>query len=390
MSCNRAQEIDLLAFFADPRSEELAEFRDHYPVCADCSCEVRAWSEVDALLREAGAEHPEAADLLRFLGEPSSFDTARRVRLASHLEGCASCRDEAGAIRTFLAAQTSCSSVTATASDASRSAPEAPGWLEKLRAALWSPAFAYGLLVLLCVPLLSDYWSGGPTATFERIDDAAMPAQKSQQIAPEPDRSDAAELRDEPARAPEVAPAQEVSDPKPSATRDLRSESATLQQAKREAPVPPPAEAPASKPAEVREYEGFADRAPELELRKRSRVRREASGQIAQESGATDSGLRSSAPAESQVSPVSVRREGDQYRIRIRNTLGLSPGSGPRVELRLIQGDGARALVERMKAEAEVFEIRVPVSWLAVGAHQIELRDVDANAVLARYPLSIP
>lgn len=389
MSCNRAQETDLLAFFADPRSEELAEFRDHYPVCADCSCEVRAWSEVDALLREAAAEHPEAADLLRFESQPGSFDSAGRARLASHLEGCPSCRDEAGAIRTFLASQTSRSAVPAATPDASRSS-EAPGWLETLRAALWSPAFAYGLLVVLCVPLLSDYWSEGPTATFERIDDAAVPAQKSQRVAPEPDRSDSAEPQVEPARAPEVAPAQGVSDPKKQARVDLRSEAAARQQVKREAVAPPQQEmdSPASKPAELREYEAFADRAPELELRKRSRLSQETSGQIAMESDAADSGLRASASAEPQKSPVSVLREGERYRIRVRNELALQPGA--RVELRLIQADGARALVERVKAEAEVFEIRVPVSWLAVGAHQIEVRDVDANAVLARYPLSIP
>src|SRR4030095_11636575 len=46
MSCRRAYDLDLAAFFADPRAPELAEFVEHYPRCPECAAEARAWREV--------------------------------------------------------------------------------------------------------------------------------------------------------------------------------------------------------------------------------------------------------------------------------------------------------------------------------------------------------
>ena len=49
-------------------------------------------------------------------------------------------------------------------------------WLERLRHALWSPAIAYGLIMLLCVPMLSYYWAQGPAASVERLAEQAPQA----------------------------------------------------------------------------------------------------------------------------------------------------------------------------------------------------------------------
>ena len=51
MSCQRIQEIDLAGFLASPRDAEFASFREHYPVCAECAAELRAWTELEIVLR---------------------------------------------------------------------------------------------------------------------------------------------------------------------------------------------------------------------------------------------------------------------------------------------------------------------------------------------------
>ena len=166
MSCSRSHEIDIVEFLANPRGEDFREFREHYPGCAECSTELHAWSEVERLLREAGDAHPQPAELSRFELEPRSIDAGRRAQLDAHLLECASCRDETAALRRFVAG-------LVPARAAARPEPEKAPWLERLRHALWSPAFAYGLLVLLCVPLLSDYWAQGPAASVERLAEPA-------------------------------------------------------------------------------------------------------------------------------------------------------------------------------------------------------------------------
>lgn len=139
MACQRSREIDLLAFLAAPRGEEFAEFRLHYPRCAECSAELRAWTELHEAL---GAAHPEPEQLARYAELP----LAQRAAVDAHVRSCPACREELAQLADF---------------DPSRlaepvSAPREGGlrrWLAGLGRIFWSPAFAYALVVLMLVPV---------------------------------------------------------------------------------------------------------------------------------------------------------------------------------------------------------------------------------------------
>lgn len=109
MTCRRAYELDLLAFLSDPRNAAWDDFRSHYPRCADCAPEVAAWTALHATLDR----HPEPAELLRWNDGPSALATAEQVRVARHVERCASCRDELRALGRFTAAETASSGAAA-------------------------------------------------------------------------------------------------------------------------------------------------------------------------------------------------------------------------------------------------------------------------------------
>ena len=46
MSCRKAFDIDLAGFLEEPRTQQFDAFRAHYPRCAACASEVRAWTEL--------------------------------------------------------------------------------------------------------------------------------------------------------------------------------------------------------------------------------------------------------------------------------------------------------------------------------------------------------
>ncbi|MBW2373040.1 MAG: zf-HC2 domain-containing protein, partial [Deltaproteobacteria bacterium] len=140
MSCRRAYDIDLADFLAEPRAERFAEFRDHYPRCAACSAEVRAWTEVDGLLRPASDAHPEPEILLRYADDVLA--PAERSGLAAHLEQCAACRDELTALTGFEPAR----------AGAAQPTRARPSLLDSLRRLLFHPGFAYALLLLVAAP----------------------------------------------------------------------------------------------------------------------------------------------------------------------------------------------------------------------------------------------
>src|SRR5216110_346943 len=66
MSCRRAFDLDLADFVAGSARPEWAEFRAHYARCAECSAEVRAWTELHLLLQPPAA-HPAEELLLRLV-----------------------------------------------------------------------------------------------------------------------------------------------------------------------------------------------------------------------------------------------------------------------------------------------------------------------------------
>ena len=109
MSCQRAHEIDLAAFAAEPSAAEWQSFRSHYPTCEDCTGEVARWSKLGALLEaaapgetgEGGFGHPSSEQLLAFRSAPAELAPDVRSRIEIHTRGCAPCRSELAVLRDF-------------------------------------------------------------------------------------------------------------------------------------------------------------------------------------------------------------------------------------------------------------------------------------------------
>ncbi len=104
MPCTKAQEIDVAAFVVDPRAPEWAEFRDHFPGCAECSRAIAHFAALKAAL--AGEDVSASAHLseaqIAALAEPSPrLASDERVRLEAHVAGCAPCRTELAVARRF-------------------------------------------------------------------------------------------------------------------------------------------------------------------------------------------------------------------------------------------------------------------------------------------------
>jgi len=146
MTCNRAREIDLASFIVDSRAAEWAEFRDHYPRCADCAREVAQLGTLVATLQDAGANpgaHLTEQQLLALSTAPASLGVEEREKTEAHLANCAPCRTELASVRDF-----DWSAVAAPA--------QGPGWLERFGAALFPalprPVLAAALAVLVALP----------------------------------------------------------------------------------------------------------------------------------------------------------------------------------------------------------------------------------------------
>lgn len=142
MGCKRSFEVDLAGVLADPRAKAYAGFRDHYPRCPACSAEVRTWTELHAAL--GAREHPEAERLARYAELPA----AERGVIDRHVAACASCRDELRLLGDFDPAGLRAEL------EHPASAREPGGVLRWLSGLVWQPAFAYGVALLVLVPVL--------------------------------------------------------------------------------------------------------------------------------------------------------------------------------------------------------------------------------------------
>jgi len=145
MSCRRSFDIDLAAFLRDPHARQLADFVDHYPRCPWCAAEVRAWTEVRLAL---APPHPEPARLLAY--RAGALAGAERERVDRHVAGCRSCAEELRALDGFAAVEALARKPRVLASIGSvvRRLLRGSGRI------VWHPAFAYGVLLVLLVPLL--------------------------------------------------------------------------------------------------------------------------------------------------------------------------------------------------------------------------------------------
>ncbi len=158
MSCERVHQIDLAGFLASPRDDAHAAFREHYPVCAECAAEVRAFTELDLLLR--GSEtHPSPEVLLRYEDEPMSLSDARRAELDRHVALCAACRDELRVLRQLQQLPVAAAAARHVRAPGLESAPLLASVLARLRRWLWNPALPYALVLVLLVPLVVQRWA---------------------------------------------------------------------------------------------------------------------------------------------------------------------------------------------------------------------------------------
>src|SRR5437879_9897498 len=205
MSCRRAFDLDLADFVAGSARPEWAEFRAHYARCAECSAEVRAWTELHLLL-QAPAAHPAEELLLRFETEPGRLPVDERRAVEEHLGRCPSCNDELAALRRF--------DFTALEPRAAAAPAPSPSFAERLRRLVLHPAFAYAIVLLLLYPAL----------------EGRLPS-RGQQAA----REDRQAVADRPAGAPAARqPERERAAP----ANLARSENDVLMRARKETPAP--------------------------------------------------------------------------------------------------------------------------------------------------------
>jgi hypothetical protein len=145
MACRKAFDLDLVACLLDAGRPEWAEFRDHYPRCADCAAEVRTWTELQASL---AAPHPAPDELLKFEQRSKDLAPAAHERIGAHVATCRSCRDELRALRAFDPRALEA---------APAPAPAKRRWWRSLGGIVLHPAFAYGVALALLYPALAPY-----------------------------------------------------------------------------------------------------------------------------------------------------------------------------------------------------------------------------------------
>src|SRR5438132_3213624 len=183
MSCLRAFDVDLADFVASSARPEWAEFRAHYARCAECSAEVRAWTELHLLLQPPAA-HPAEELLLRFETERDRLPAAERRAVEEHLARCPSCKDELAALRRFDFASL----------EARAAASPPASFAALLRRLVLHPAFAYAIVLLLLYPALEGRLPsrGQQAAREDRQAVADRPAGKSAPAARQPEREPSA------------------------------------------------------------------------------------------------------------------------------------------------------------------------------------------------------
>ncbi len=403
MTCSRSQQIDLLGFLEAPRRPDFDDFRDHYPRCAACAAEVRAWTELQLELRaqRPGALHPEPEMLLAYAEARDGIATPERNALATHLQGCPTCRDELRALGAW----------------SPDVVPVRSPWrrvLASLTRVTWHPAFAYALVGLLLFPVLYRAFSPAVDPAGElaaRTETARAP----RAVAPAPAevpaplgatggalpsetlaRAEPAEaFRPSGASAPEPTESEAVAPSGPPAARvladqaegGLRQRQQEVRYAAKSAGVEPSIDEAAAEPslaaaegAQERAVSGEAGRA---NLQAAPLVVRSVSPPQAGADRGADSALRApAAPTPAvlldAVRPVRLEPRRSAAGLTLRLPLPEPADSdGADVSLELAEAAGPRALRAslRLEAGASAVEVDVPPLWLVPGQYRVSVRE---------------
>jgi hypothetical protein len=103
--CQRATQIDMVAFLEEPQGAVWEEFRQHAQQCADCHTAIAQWTQLDTLLQAFGKEgpvtHPAAEQLAAYEYSPQRLSAEARDTLDQHLRSCSSCAEEFAAVRSL-------------------------------------------------------------------------------------------------------------------------------------------------------------------------------------------------------------------------------------------------------------------------------------------------
>jgi len=342
MSCRRAFDLDLVDFVAGSARPEWAEFRAHYARCAECSAEVRAWTELHLLLQPPAA-HPAEELLLRFETEPGRLPAAERRAVEEHLARCPSCNDELAALRRF----------DFTALEPKVAASPAPSFAEWLRRLVLHPAFAYAIVLLLLYPAL----------------EGRLPS-RGQQAA----REDRQAVADRPAGKSAPAARQKAQEP-PAPANLARSENDAFMHARRE----PPAAALGGR------LQAGAETAPKQERLADEKVGVES--EAAAEKAESYRETRAATPEPAGWKPLALSAPGAPADVAARDlgtglVLTLTVPDAARsgaVEVRVLDARGGREMRERFARAAERVAMHLPAAWLTPGTYTAELRRLDAG-----------
>jgi len=337
MSCRRAFEVDLADFVASSARPEWAEFRAHYARCAECSAEVRAWTELHLLLQPPAA-HPAEELLLRFETERDRLPAAERRLVEEHLARCPSCNDELAALRRFDFASL----------EPRAAASPAASFAALLRRLVLHPAFAYAIALLLLYPALEGRLPS-PARQAAREDRKAAIERLADESAP------AEEVRRKPAEP--AAPANVA-----------RSEERLLARARKETEAPALRESGrAGAERDVASTTGADSLAQEKAERLYGKL-----DAAAEPAGWKTLALsREGAPAD-----VAARELGAGLVLTLRVP---ETARNTTVEVRVLDAHGGREMRERFAGPAERVAMRLPAVWLTPGTYTAGLRRLDAE-----------
>jgi hypothetical protein len=337
MTCRESVSLDLADFLTRASAQEFTAFRGHYPRCADCSAEVRAWTELHAAL--SASAHPSPDTLLRY--RDASLADADGRGVARHLAACAPCRDELRALAAF------------DRQAAPRAVAERRPWLrmpEWGRFAL-HPALAYGLvLALLFYPALRNLGPSGTDAPLPRSpgdaedgtrdDRLAVPSREKRAAPAEQERKDDSGLGFHDTLRQE-APAARAPEPPKLAAKQRAVE------------TPEPSAPTASGRAEADDSAGGS-------LAGLAKAKR---GSAAAVVVLLDPRARARLDVADEAGEVTLRAP---VRPQLRS-------AGP-LEVRVYDESGGREIRERIAAPADHVHMRIPRAWLVAGTYRLEVR----------------
>ena len=365
MACRKAFDVDLAGFLAEPRAEAFVEFRDHYPRCADCSAEVRAWTQLDAALGDDAHPAPDA-----LAAYPDAAPEARR-RIDRHAARCPACREELRLLEAFDPA-------TLAEPVAVSAEPERPSWLEALARLLWHPAFAYGVALLLVAPVVWQLQLPAEQAIVRTLQqpvavDAALPAEpllEAAALPPAAERS-ATRLADAPVQHKaetfaESEPAPAPAAPRAAAPRDVVAEAEAREIAARVARSAPPPPAPRELAAPLRER-AKGDVAKQVVA-----FAAEPSDFARDEVAFLDAQVEEGT-AVAFLAPIVLESAPERVALRI----PVVPGRERRAQVEVEDAGGERALRESVAipAGAQAVTLQLPRAWLVAGEYRVSLRE---------------